>query len=385
MTVIEPGGRRWAQLLNVDWVLSDLLPLILSRLDLPDRINYELLHVRSGSVLGKGDSLRAAGIAPGEELQLRPVRNKLFHDLLDALYGEAVDYTAKQLWGQVESRLETIFRLDPGYPDPQNVLGAMAAAGRPLTVPGLAGSASTAAPPAASSPPTYTAGPYVAAGRPGGMGSEPADAAPRPQPAGAAQAYSVPRPQPVAGQPTVATAANTAAKPGRSSCGILALVLAGLVLLALIAAAAAFAWFLLRPSGGLGGILPSLRDEPELGTGDVQVTLRWDTNADLDLHVTDPAGQEIYFASPSSASGGQLDVDANGTCEGDAPVENIFWPTGSAPTGTYSVSVDYYGACDSNGPASYVVTILVNGQEVNSVSGTLSDGDEPAFIGEFSR
>ena len=374
MTVIEPGGRRWAQLLNVDWALNDLLPLILSRLDLPERINYELLHMRSGHVLAKGDSLRGVGIAPGEELQLRPVRNKLFLDLMDALYGEAVGYVGKQLWGQVESRLETLFRLDPNYPDPQNVLGAMAAAGRPLNVPGRAGSAPTA-PPTSAVPPSYTAGPY-AAGRPGGVSGEPAYDAARPQPAAT---------QPIGGSPSGASPANAAAKPGRSSCGIVALILGGLVLLALIAAAAVFAFFLLAPANSSGSILPFGNDEPELGTGDVQVTLRWDNSADLDLHVTDPAGEEIYFAVPSSASGGRLDVDANATCEGDAPVENIFWPTGEAPVGTYSVSVDYYGACDATEPANYVVTILVNGQEVNSVSGTIADGDETVFIGEFSR
>lgn len=376
MTVIEPGGRRWAQLLNVDWALSDLLPLILSRLDLPDRINYELLHVRSGSVLGKGDSLRGVGIAPGEELQLRPVRNKLFFDLMDALYGQAVDYTAKELWGQVESRLETLFRLDPGYPDPRNVLGAMAAAGRPMNVPGYTGSAPASGPPAASIPPTYTAGPYAAADRPGDVGSGPLNAAPRPQPAAA---------QPIGASPSGPSPAGATAKPGRSSCGVAALVIGGLVLLALIAAAAVFALILLRGSDSLINILPFGNDEPQLGTGDVQVTLRWDNSADLDLHVTDPAGEEIYFAVPSSASGGQLDVDANGTCEGDAPVENIFWPTGGAPTGTYSVSVDYYSACDSTTPTNYVVTILVNGQEVNSVSGTLGDGDESQFVAEFTR
>ncbi len=375
MTVIEPGGRRWAQLLNVDWALNDLLPLILSRLDLPDRINYELLHMRSGHVLGKGDSLRGVGIAPGEELQLRPVRNKLFFDLMDALYGEAVGYVGKELWGQVESRLETLFRLDPNYPDPQNVLGKMAAAGRSISVPGRTGSAPTAAPPAA--PPTYTAGPYAATDRQGGVCSGPIDATPRPQPATT---------QPIGGSPSAASPAAAAAKPSRSSCGIVALILGGLVVLVLILAAAAFAWFVLQPSNGGGGsIIPLLNDEPELGTGDVQVTLRWDNSADLDLHVTDPAGEEIYFAVPSSTSGGRLDVDANATCEGDPPVENIFWPTGEAPTGTYSVAVEHYSACDSTGPANYVVTILVNGQEVNSVSGTLADGDESVFIGEFSR
>ncbi|NEQ52803.1 MAG: hypothetical protein F6K11_22140 [Leptolyngbya sp. SIO3F4] len=77
--------------------------------------------------------------------------------------------------------------------------------------------------------------------------------------------------------------------------------------------------------------------EPVLQTGDIQVTLRWNTSDDLDLIVVDPAGSIIDFGSPSSPSGGQLDVDANGFCETQnfSPVENIFWPTGGAPDGDY--------------------------------------------------
>lgn len=76
---------------------------------------------------------------------------------------------------------------------------------------------------------------------------------------------------------------------------------------------------------------------PVLQTGDVQVTLRWNTSDDLDLIVVDPAGSIVDFGSPTSPSGGQLDVDANGFCQTQnfSPVENIFWPTGSAPDGEY--------------------------------------------------
>ena len=77
--------------------------------------------------------------------------------------------------------------------------------------------------------------------------------------------------------------------------------------------------------------------EPVLQTGDVQVTLRWASGDDLDLIVVDPAGSIVDFSSPTSPSGGQLDVDANGFCQTQsfAPVENIFWPTGGAPEGDY--------------------------------------------------
>src|SRR5205085_2107616 len=49
----------------------------------------------------------------------------------------------------------------------------------------------------------------------------------------------------------------------------------------------------------------STTTEPPLGTGDVQVTLRWSGTSDLDLHVTDPAGAEINFSTPTSPRGGQ--------------------------------------------------------------------------------
>ncbi|MEM9807224.1 MAG: hypothetical protein AAF959_18310 [Cyanobacteria bacterium P01_D01_bin.56] len=89
------------------------------------------------------------------------------------------------------------------------------------------------------------------------------------------------------------------------------------------------------------GILCPDRGEPEvqpvLQTGDIQVTLRWDTPDDLDLIVVDPDSNVIDFGSPTSPTGGQLDVDANGFCErhSASPVENIFWPTGAAPDGDY--------------------------------------------------
>jgi hypothetical protein len=133
-----------------------------------------------------------------------------------------------------------------------------------------------------------------------------------------------------------------------------------------------------------GGIIPPI-DEPVLGTGDVQVTLRWDNSADLDLHVVDPGGEEIYFGVPTSTSGGQLDVDANGDCSGDPPVENVYWPTGGAPGGTYWVSVVYYGSCDSSGTANYEVTTRINGQVVDVRSGTVSSAGETIQIGEYTR
>ena len=101
-----------------------------------------------------------------------------------------------------------------------------------------------------------------------------------------------------------------------------------------------------------------------LGQGDVQVTLRWNTNDDIDLHVTDPRGEVIYFDHKKSLSGGKLDVDANASSDHCMinPVENIFWPEGRAPFGKYAVKVVYFNKRQS-APVSYTVVVKYGEQE----------------------
>ena len=55
--------------------------------------------------------------------------------------------------------------------------------------------------------------------------------------------------------------------------------------------------------------------------GDPQFTLLWDTEVDLDLHVIEPGGKEIYWEDPKGTFGGELDVD---NTKGFGP-ENIYW------------------------------------------------------------
>jgi hypothetical protein len=111
-------------------------------------------------------------------------------------------------------------------------------------------------------------------------------------------------------------------------------------------------------------------------TGDVQISLIWFNRNDLDLHCIDPTGSEIFFKQRRSASGGELDVDANGdrgrpvTSE---PVENIYWPKDRAPAGTYRVFVNFYTRRPTE-PAttSYKVSILHGGTR-EDFSGELTD------------
>jgi hypothetical protein len=113
---------------------------------------------------------------------------------------------------------------------------------------------------------------------------------------------------------------------------------------------------------------------PELGTGDIQATLRWATTDDLDLAVTDPSGDTATYFSPNVASGGKLDVDANAGCSGqtETPIENIFWPPTQAPQGSYTVSVNLFTRCQGTGPISFTITLLVQG-ETQTLTGTVDD------------
>ena len=111
-----------------------------------------------------------------------------------------------------------------------------------------------------------------------------------------------------------------------------------------------------------------------VGSGDVQVSVAWDVNSDVDLHVVEPgaSGEEIYYGNTSSVSGGVLDLDSNAGCSIDGVRnENITYPTSAPPTGTYTVRVDYWAAC-TQVQTNYVVTVRRQGQSPLVFTGTLT-------------
>jgi hypothetical protein len=125
---------------------------------------------------------------------------------------------------------------------------------------------------------------------------------------------------------------------------------------------------------GIGGYEEVPATVVSVGTGEVQVSVSWDAPSDVDLHVVDPAGDEVYYAAPTVASGGELDLDSNAGCSiDDVNNENITWAT--APDGEYTVRLDYYLACSVE-ESNYVVTVQRVGHDVETFTGTFTgEGD----------
>lgn len=80
----------------------------------------------------------------------------------------------------------------------------------------------------------------------------------------------------------------------------------------------------------------------------LEVTLLWAAPVDLDLYVTDPEQETVYFANRRSASGGRLVEDAACPPAGkEAPSgevrETIRWQ--EPPPGRYRAGIDYIDRC----------------------------------------
>jgi hypothetical protein len=102
---------------------------------------------------------------------------------------------------------------------------------------------------------------------------------------------------------------------------------------------------------------------PPEPAGELVITLRWDTMSDLDLHVVDSTGVEIWARRPSAyepppppalpdpdgpARSGQLVADSNGGCVLDGRNrEDVAYPT-APPPGRLVVRVDAPSLCGAD-------------------------------------
>ena len=108
---------------------------------------------------------------------------------------------------------------------------------------------------------------------------------------------------------------------------------------------------------------------------DVQVTVSWDTDADLDLHVADPTGHEVYFGSRVVESGGRL-FPRSDECEtNNIRNERIAWTEGTPPPGLYEVRLSHFDSCEAE-ETNYVVRVYNHGTVTTFTGAFTGDGGD---------
>ena len=119
----------------------------------------------------------------------------------------------------------------------------------------------------------------------------------------------------------------------------------------------------------------------------LKITLKWNTTDDLDLHVIDPAGQEIYFSQKERICQniiGRLDIDANaGSPYTTTPIENIYWEK-TAPIGKYRVLVNLYTKRSGNNEIQFTVTVYPGKGESKIFVKKVVEQKETVLITEFN-
>jgi hypothetical protein len=109
-----------------------------------------------------------------------------------------------------------------------------------------------------------------------------------------------------------------------------------------------------------------------LGPGDLRVELVFGQGADLDLYLTDPSQETVYYANtPSRVNGGLLAADLR--CDAAAPrVESIVFA--SAPPGRYRVGVDRAETCEGGAALEpFLVTVETPAGERQELRGEIAD------------
>jgi hypothetical protein len=111
---------------------------------------------------------------------------------------------------------------------------------------------------------------------------------------------------------------------------------------------------LAREADALAAALARAAPPPD---GALRIQLAFGAEADLDLYVTDPQQETVYFANTPSRSGGALEADLR--CDAPSPrIERVVFP--APEPGRYRVGVDFPARCDGRrrgGPVALLVVL----------------------------
>lgn len=89
-----------------------------------------------------------------------------------------------------------------------------------------------------------------------------------------------------------------------------------------------------------------LAEAPAPAPGSLRIRLAFGEAADLDLFVSDPLQETVYFANDTSKSGGSLLLDQR--CGSPGPrVEVVEWR--APPPGRYRIGIDFPRSCGPGG------------------------------------
>lgn len=129
-----------------------------------------------------------------------------------------------------------------------------------------------------------------------------------------------------------------------------------------------------RALAALGAALDAPEAQPGVLAPGAAVTARlaFGADADLDLYVTDPSLESVYFAKRESVSGGALVADRR--CDAPAPrIEVAAYPV--ATPGPWRVGIDHPERCDGGDEAAPFVVELAAPDGVRRVEGTIGPGE----------
>ena len=118
---------------------------------------------------------------------------------------------------------------------------------------------------------------------------------------------------------------------------------------------------------------------------DLRIVMMWDSdNTDIDLHVIEPSGEEVFYENKRSANRGLLSFDVT---DGYGPEEYLIK---KAPKGVYKARTNYYSSHEQKlvGPATITAIVYTNwgraGENSNITSIRLGNEKETIDIAEVN-
>lgn len=110
--------------------------------------------------------------------------------------------------------------------------------------------------------------------------------------------------------------------------------------------------------------------EIDLIQGAITATLRWESEADLNLFIREPSGRIVSWSSPSLPSGAALQIESNTNCitPTDQPIEHIHYPDSAPEIGDYAIWVWYQTSCMNSGETPFTLTVTANNETVVQIT-----------------